>query len=73
MEFSPEGVLVHWDVYNSVIRNAQRLNYEQVDQFLSDREPFRTKWPQRFFKNLGDMYELAMLLRKRRLEKGASN
>ncbi len=71
MEYSPEGVLIHWDVYNSVIRNAQRLNYEQVDQFLSDREPFRSKWAPAIFQKVGDMYELAMLLRKRRLEKGA--
>ncbi|MBM3964642.1 MAG: RNB domain-containing ribonuclease, partial [Planctomycetes bacterium] len=40
MEYTPDGVLVHANVFNSVIKNAHRFNYEQIDQYLEDREPW---------------------------------
>ena len=41
MEMSETGTLLHQEVFNSAIHNHQRLNYEQVDQYLEDPEPWR--------------------------------
>ncbi len=43
MEMTDSGTLVHWEVFNSAIHNQQRLNYEQVDQYLADAEPWRER------------------------------
>ncbi|MFN5950238.1 MAG: RNB domain-containing ribonuclease, partial [Pirellulaceae bacterium] len=72
MEWTPDGVLVHWEVHRSVIRNQLRLHYEQVDQFLKAPDSFRGKIPDVMHEMLSQMDRLAMLLRKRRLEGGAS-
>ena len=71
MEWTPDGVLVHWEVHRSVIRNQLRLHYEQVDQFLKAPDSFRGKIPDVMHEMLSQMDRLAMLLRKRRLEGGA--
>ncbi len=57
--------------FHSAIRNAQRLNYEQVDQFLADREPWRSRLTPAIFDLLADMHNLAMTLRRRRMEGGS--
>jgi len=71
MEWTADGVLVHWEVHRSVIRNQLRLHYEQVDQFLKDPDSFRGKISDGMHEMLSQMDRLAMLLRKRRLEGGA--
>jgi ribonuclease R len=71
MEWTPDGVLVHWEVHRSVIRNQLRLHYEQVDQFLKAPDSFRGKIADGMHEMLSQMDRLAMLLRKRRLEGGA--
>ena len=71
MEWAPEGILVHWEVHRSVIRNQLRLHYEQVDQFLKAPDAFRGKIPDVMHEMLSQMDRLAMLLRRRRLEGGA--
>ncbi|MFN9912223.1 MAG: RNB domain-containing ribonuclease, partial [Pirellulaceae bacterium] len=54
-----------------MIRNAKRLNYEQVDQFLEQREAWRERLTPAIFTLLGDMHELAMCLRQRRMQAGS--
>ncbi len=71
MEYSPEGTLVHTHVFNSVIRNQHRFNYEQVDQYLADSEPWKEKLSPPIFQLVRDMHTLAMQLRRLRNEKGA--
>jgi ribonuclease R len=71
MEWTTDGVLVHWEVHRSVIRNQLRLHYEQVDQFLKSPDSFRGKIPDVMHEMLSQMDRLAMLLRGRRLEGGA--
>ena len=71
MEMTDEGTLVHWEVFNSAILNQQRLNYEQVDQYLSDPEPWRGRLQPAIWQLLRDMHTLAMVLRKNRMEGGA--
>lgn len=70
IEYSPEGVLVHTTVFNSVIKNAYRFNYEQIDQYLGDREPWRERLPSEIFELVANMHSLAMMLRGIRKRNG---
>jgi ribonuclease R len=69
MEYSDSGVLLHSEFFASVIKNQKRLTYEMVDDFLKDSSAggleiqFRTL--------LEDMHTLAMILRQRRMDRGA--
>ncbi len=71
IEMTEEGSVVHCEVFNSVIRNAKRLNYDQVDQFLADRELWRPNLTPEIFRTLGDMHRVAMMLRARRMKGGS--
>lgn len=71
MEYSPDGVLLHHEVYNSVIRNAYRFNYEQIDQYLEDREPWRERLSPLIFDLVANMHALAMILRSNRKRDGS--
>jgi len=71
IEMMDDGTVVHSRVFNSAIRNAQRLTYEQVDQFLADREPWREKLTPAIFELLANMHSLAMMLRQRRSRGGS--
>ncbi|MBN2022757.1 MAG: ribonuclease R [Pirellulales bacterium] len=71
IEFTPEGQPVATDFCDSVIASAKRLNYEQVDEFLADPAPWRRKLGAKVHDLLGRMHELAMILRRRRFERGA--
>lgn len=71
MEMTADGTIVHQEVFNSAIHNDKRLNYEQVDQFLADREGWRSKLTPEVWQLLADMHELAMLLRKNRMQDGS--
>lgn len=71
MEYSPEGVLLHAEVFNSVIRNAFRFNYEQIDQYLADPEPWKERLSPTIFQLVRDMHTLAMQLRGIRKRDGS--
>lgn len=71
MEYSPDGVLLHNEVYNSVIRNAHRFNYEQIDQYLEDRDPWRERLSPAIFDLVANMHALAMVLRSNRKRDGS--
>lgn len=71
MEYTADGVLIHHEVFNSVIRNAYRFNYEQIDQYLLDREPWRERLSPEIFELVANMHALAMVLRSNRKKEGA--
>jgi ribonuclease R len=71
MEYSPEGTLVHTEVFNSVIKNAYRFNYEQIDQYLADPSPWQERLTPEIFQLVRDMHSLAMLLRSLRRTNGS--
>lgn len=71
IEMDDAGTVLHTEVFNSVIHNHQRLTYEQVDQFLADREDWKKRLKPEIHQLLADMHELAMTLRRRRLTQGA--
>ncbi|MBL9083769.1 MAG: ribonuclease R [Planctomycetales bacterium] len=71
LEFTPEGVRTHIELKNAAIRSKRRFAYEEIDDYLADRKPWQAKLTPEVFKLVGDMHELAMILRGRRIEKGA--
>jgi ribonuclease R len=71
MEMTSDGVLVHTDVFKSAIKSRRRFTYEEVDEFLSDRKAWQKKLTKEVHDLLGQMHELAMILRRRRFQRGA--
>jgi ribonuclease R len=71
MEFTPEGQRVSTELHSAAIKSTKRLTYEQVDEFLGDREGTQRKLGAKVWALLGRMHTLAMILRKRRIEQGA--
>jgi ribonuclease R len=71
IEFTEAGVPVHSEFHRSAIKSCRRFTYEEVDEYLANSEPWRSKLTAKVFDLLGMMHELAMVLRRRRLEKGA--
>jgi ribonuclease R len=71
MEYSDDGIFIHADVYASAIRSDKRLNYDQVDDFLKDANPFFQAWGETVCELLQRMYALAMILRRRRRARGS--
>jgi ribonuclease R len=71
MEFTAEGIRTHTEFHSAAICSNKRLSYDQVDEFLADREAWRRKLGAKVHGLLGRMHELAMILRKRRIARGA--
>jgi ribonuclease R len=71
MEFTDEGLRVSTELYSGAIRSTKRLTYEQVDDFLTDREAARRKLGSKVCDLLDRMHTLAMTLRKRRMAHGS--
>ncbi|MFT5526245.1 MAG: ribonuclease R [Pirellulaceae bacterium] len=71
IEMTEEGVRVATDFANSVIVSKHRFTYEEVDDYLADPKPWRTKIPDSICGLVDRMHTLAMTLRTRRLDRGA--
>ncbi|MEZ6034203.1 MAG: ribonuclease R [Planctomycetaceae bacterium] len=71
IEFDASGAVVGTDVANSAIRVTRRFAYEEVMPILNQpNESFENVTPE-VRRLLQRMFELAMLLRRRRFEQGA--
>jgi ribonuclease R len=71
LEFTPDGVRCSAEFCSAAIKSTKRLAYEQVDAFLADRAAWRKKLGAKVHELLSDMHTLAMILRKRRMARGA--
>ncbi len=71
IEFTAEGARVGAEFARSAIVNQRRFSYEEVDEFLNDPRRGRADLSTGVFALLGRMRELALLLRRRRLDQGA--
>jgi len=71
LEFTADGVPVHTEFANSIIKVTRRFAYEEVMPIINHPEQHKTKVAAKIRKLLAEMYELAMLLRKRRFVNGA--
>jgi ribonuclease R len=71
MDFTPEGLRTHVEFHDAAIKSAKRLAYEQVDEFLADPASWQRKLGAKVHGLLLRMHELAMILRRRRFQRGA--
>ena len=71
IEMTAEGVVVDVQSLAAAIRSDRRFHYEEVDAFLAAPARWKKKLAPEVHKLLKDMHTLAMLLRRRRLTRGA--
>jgi ribonuclease R len=71
IDYSPEGIRTHTEFHSAAIKSVKRLTYEQVDEFLADREGWKKNLTPQVHALLSNMHELAMLLRRRRIRHGS--
>lgn len=71
IEFSDEGQRIATDVYKSAIKSCRRFTYEEVDEYLANRAGWKKKLTAAVHELLGNMHELAMMLRQRRMKRGS--
>ena len=71
MEFTSEGIPVSTMVVDTAVKSCRRFTYEEVDDYIDHPAKWRDKLSPDVFNLLGRMLELAMLLRKRRIQGGA--
>ncbi|MCH7989724.1 MAG: RNB domain-containing ribonuclease, partial [Planctomycetes bacterium] len=73
IEFTEEGIPVHTQFANSAIKVTKRFAYEKVLPIIQETEPFKIRVNAKVRSLLSGMYELAMVLRRRRFEAGTLN
>lgn len=71
IEMTADGAPVATETANSAIKSKRRFTYEEVDEYLADPAAWTGKLASEVHSLLGRMHELGMLLRRRRLERGA--
>ncbi|MDR1269785.1 MAG: ribonuclease R [Planctomycetaceae bacterium] len=71
MEYTPDGMRTHTEVYRSAIKSKQRFNYTEVQEFFDSPEKFRQKWKPEIRELLTNLYEIMKTLRKKRFERGS--
>jgi ribonuclease R len=71
IEFDPEGNPVATEWFRAAIRSAHRFHYEEIDDYLENDRPWKRKLSPDVFALVRDMHTLAMLLRRKRLARGA--
>jgi len=71
IELTADGARVATETVSGAIRSRHRFNYEEVDDYLEDAEPWKDKLEPDVHRLVGEMHELAMILRKRRMAGGS--
>jgi len=71
IEFSPEGIPLFTEPHSAAIKSRRRFTYEEVDAYLADSDAWRKKLAPEVHALLGNMRDLARILRERRFRRGA--
>ncbi len=71
MEVTPDGETMHAEWHRGAINSAHRFNYEEIDEYLLDDQPWRDRLSTAVFQLVRDMHELAMPMRRRRMRRGS--
>jgi ribonuclease R len=71
MEFTADGLRVASEMHRAAIRSRKRLAYEQVDEFIQSPDHWRRRLGAEVCDLLSRMRELAAVLRRRRMARGA--
>ncbi len=73
IEMTDTGIPIATELFRGAIKSVHRFNYEEIDQYLANDEPWRQKLTPGVFQLVRDMHTLAMKIRKRRMDGGAIN
>ncbi|MBN1854285.1 MAG: ribonuclease R [Pirellulales bacterium] len=71
IEFTPDGARVATETFQSAIKSCRRFTYEEVDTFLAKPKAWTKKLAPDVHRLLGQMHAFAMMLRQRRMRRGA--
>ncbi|WP_425457424.1 ribonuclease R [Bacillus marasmi] len=71
MEISPDGEVVNHEIFQSVIKTTERMTYSDVKKILVDRDEELLKRYEPLIPMFEMMGELAEVLRKKRMQRGA--
>jgi ribonuclease R len=71
MEIDPEGNVVDYDIYPSVIRTNERMTYRDVKKIVVDEDPELIERYRPLVDDFRLMADLAKTLRRKRLQRGA--
>ena len=71
MDISPAGKILTYDIYESVIKSAERMTYTAVREILVDRDPGQRKRYARLLPDFELMDELMEILRAKRTKRGS--
>ncbi len=71
MDISPEGEVLRYDIYESVINSNERMTYTAVREILVDRDAAQRKRYASLLGEFGLMEELMSVLRAKRTKRGS--
>lgn len=71
MEINEDGAVVHYDIFQSVIRSTERMTYSDVNKILIDKDEELRQRYESLVPMFEDMEELASILRNKRMARGA--
>lgn len=71
LEFTADGVHVSTELARTAILSKRRFTYEEIDDYLAHPTAWKKKLNAQVHALVGRMYELAMILRTRRMRRGA--
>ncbi|HUY35356.1 MAG TPA: ribonuclease R [Pirellulales bacterium] len=71
LEFNAEGVLVSTELASAAIKSKWRFTYEDIDDYLAEPGKWKTKLSSEVHALVARMHELAMVLRRRRFQRGS--
>jgi ribonuclease R len=71
LEFTPDGIRCDTRPARGAIQSARRFTYEEVDDYLAHPKEWESKLTPEVHSLLNRMHMLAMILRKRRGDRGA--
>lgn len=71
MDFSPEGELLNYEIFKSVIRNCERLVYDDVTKLLSHNDAALSTRYGNILEELYNFEKLQKILQRRRTARGS--
>ena len=71
MEINPQGKIIDYDIYPSVLRSYRRMSYNEVNRILMDEEPAMMDQHEDLVEMFQTMEELHHILEKKRVNNGA--
>ena len=71
IEYTPDGMRTHTEIVRSAIKNKQRLNYTEVQDFFDHPEKYQTTWQPEVRKLLLNLLDFMHVLRRKRFVRGA--